>query len=125
MALSGTGIVQVRTAGAVPARMPELARRRMSRVLRHISEPVLFARVMLRMAADPAVERPAAAWAMVSVNGRLVQASATGRTMPDAIGQLTSRLRIRLDRAWPDQRGHLRGRRGPGGYGAGAAAMRA
>jgi len=108
MALSDTELVQVRTAGAVPARMPELARRRVAGVLRHVGEPVLFARVMLTMAADPAVEQPATAWAMVSVNGRLVRASGTGSTMPDAIGQLTSRLRIRLERAWPDERGHLR-----------------
>jgi hypothetical protein len=88
--------------------MPELARRRVTGVLRHVGEPVLFARVMLTMAADPAVERPATAWAMVSVNGRLVRASGTGPTMHDAIGQLAARLRIRLDRAWPDERGHLR-----------------
>lgn len=106
MALSDTGLVQVRTAGAVPARMPELAKRRVTGVLRHVGEPVLFARVMLSMAADPAVARPATAWAMVSVNGRLVRASGTGPTMPDALGQLTSRLRIRLDRAWPDERRH-------------------
>ncbi len=108
MALGDMGMVQVRFAGAVPARMPELAKRRVTGVLRHVGEPVLFARVMLTMAADPAVERPATAWAMVSVNGRLVRASGTGPTMLDAIGQLTGRLRIRLDRAWPDERGQLR-----------------
>jgi hypothetical protein len=108
MALSGTGQVQVRTAGAVPPRMPELARRRVNGVMRHVGEPVLFSRIMLTMAADPAVERPATAWAMVSVNGRLVRASGTGPTMPDAIGQLISRLRIRLERAWPDERGQIR-----------------
>ena len=108
MALSDTGLIQVRTAGMVPARMPDLARRRVSGVLRHVGEPVLFTRVMLTMAADPAVERPATAWAMVSVNGRLVRASGTGPTMPDAIGQLTARLRVRLERAWPDEHGHLR-----------------
>lgn len=108
MALSETGMVQVRTAGGVEARMPDLARRRVAAVLRHVGEPVLFARVMLTMAADPAVERPATAWAMISVNGRVVRASGTGPAMPDAIGQLTSRLRIRLDRAWPDEREQLR-----------------
>lgn len=108
MAQSDTGLVQVRTAGAVPAKIPELARRRVTGVLRHVGEPVLFARVMLAMAADPAVEQPATAWAMVSVNGRLVRASGTGPTMYEAIGQLASRLRIRLDRAWPDDRAQLR-----------------
>jgi hypothetical protein len=77
-------------------------------VLRHVGEPVLFTRVMLTMAADPAVERPATVWAMVSVNGRLVRASGTGPTMLDALGQLTTRLRIRLERAWPDERGQIR-----------------
>ena len=108
MVFSEVSLVQVRIAGAVPARMLEMARRKVTAVLRHVGEPVLFARVMLTMAADPAVERPATAWAMVSVNGRLVRASGTGPTMPDAIGQLTTRLRIRLERAWPDDHGHLR-----------------
>jgi hypothetical protein len=109
MAVNETGVVQVRTPGIVPTGMPELARSKVEALLRHVGEPVLFARVMLSSAADPAVERPAIAWAIVSVNGRVVRASGVGSTMGEAIAQLVSRLRIRLERAWPDQR--ERGRR--------------
>ncbi len=95
--------VQVRTTGAVPPAMRELARRRMASALRHVGEPVLFARVVLTMAADPAVDQPASARAMVSVNGRPVRAHSDGATMPEAISQLAARLRIRLERAWGDE----------------------
>jgi hypothetical protein len=73
MAANETSMVQVRSSGGVPAGMPELARRKVEAVLRHVGEPVLFARVMLSTAADPAVERPAIAWAIVSVNGRVIR----------------------------------------------------
>jgi len=101
------GPVRVRTTGTVTPDMPELARRRVAAVLRHVGEPVLFANVMLVVAPDPAVERPAIAWATVSVNGRVVRAHATGTTMPQAIGALAARLRIRVDRAW-SERDHRR-----------------
>ncbi len=103
MAVSQAGFVQVRTTGAIPAGTAELAQRKILALLRHVGEPVLFARVMLAMAPDPAVAEPASAWATVSVNGRLVRAHAVGVTMSAAVGELTDRLRVRLDRAWPDQ----------------------
>ena len=63
--------------------MPEdavgLAVHQVSSLLRVASEPVLFARVKLTMAADPAVGRPAIAQASVDLNGRLVRAQAAGR----------------------------------------------
>lgn len=105
MGSNDTGLVQVLTSGEVAAGMPELAQRKVAAVLRHVSEPVLSARVMLTRAADPAVGQPAVAWAIISVNGRLVRASGVGATMRAAITQLATRLRIRLDRAWPDDRG--------------------
>lgn len=108
MTVSQAEIVQVRTAGDVGAGMPDLARRRVEAALRHVGEPVLFARVMLKMAADPAVEAPSAAWATVSINGRLVRARADAAAMPEAISQLSARLRIRLARAWPDDREQAR-----------------
>ena len=104
MAVNETGVVQVRISGVVPAGMAELAKSKVEAVLRHVGEPVLSARVMLSRAADLAVERPAIAWAVISVNGRVVRASGVGSTMHEAIGQLVARLRIRLERAWPDER---------------------
>lgn len=104
MAVHEAGLVQVRTTGAVPAGSSELAERRVAALLRHVGEPVLFARVMLAISPDPAVEQPATAWATVSVNGRQARAHATGETMSAAIGLLTDRLRVRLDRVWPEQR---------------------
>jgi ribosome-associated translation inhibitor RaiA len=104
MAVNETGVVQVRIAGVVQAGMAELAKSKVEAIIRHVGEPVLSARVVLSKAADPAVQRPAIAWAVVSVNGRIVRASGVGSTMREAIAQLVARLRIRLERAWPDER---------------------
>lgn len=104
MAVNETSLVQVRTSGLVSAGMAELAKSKVEGVLRHVGEPVLSARVTLSRAADPAVERPAIAWAIISVNGRVVRASGVGSTMREAIAQLVARLRIRLERAWLDER---------------------
>jgi hypothetical protein len=104
MAVNETSVVQVRISGPVPAGLAELAKSKVQAVLRHVGEPVLSARVMLSRAADPAVERPAIAWAIISVNGRVIRASGASSTMRGAIAQLVARLRIRLERAWPDER---------------------
>jgi hypothetical protein len=98
MAVNETGVVQVRTSGAVAAGMAQLAQDKVEAVLRHVGGPVLCARVMLGRAPDPAVERPAFASAVVSINGRLVRASGVGVTMGEAIAELVARLRIRLER---------------------------
>ena len=91
--------VQTETRGPVPEGAVSLAVQRVSSLLRVASEPVLFARVKLTMAADPAVERPAAAQASVDLNGRLVRAQAAGGTMREAVEHACGRLRIRLERA--------------------------
>ncbi len=104
MAVNEAGVVAVRTSGDVGAGMAELAKSKVEAVLRHVGEPVLSARVMLTRAADPAVDRPAIAWAVISVNGRVIRASGVGATTREAIAELVARLRIRLERAWPDER---------------------
>jgi hypothetical protein len=104
MAVNEPGVVQVRISGVVPAGMAELAKTKVETILRHVGEPVLSARVVLSRAADPAIGRPAIAWAVISLNGRMVRASGVGSTMREAITQLVVRLRIRLERAWPDER---------------------
>ena len=108
MADAQTFQVQTETRGAVPEDMAGFAARHVSALLRAASEPVLFARVELIMAADPAVERPAIAQVSADLNGRLVRAQAAGRTMREAVEHACGRLRIRLERAarnWEARRG--------------------
>lgn len=108
MAGLATAHVEAHTRGDVPADMTRFATDRVSSLLRFVSEPVLFARVKLTMAADPAVERPAMAQANVDLNGRLIRARAAGETMREAIEHAGDRLRIRLERAernWAALRG--------------------
>jgi ribosome-associated translation inhibitor RaiA len=90
--------VRTGTHGAVPERAQELAVAKVHSVLRHVTRPVLAARVTLTMSADPAVAYPAAAKVIVDVNGRVVAAEAAGRTMRDAIELMADRLRARLHR---------------------------
>jgi len=63
--------VQTEVHGAVPGTAIELMARKVRSLLRLVPEPVLFARVKLTMATDPAVERPAVAQANLDLNGRL------------------------------------------------------
>lgn len=92
-------VVRVETAGRVPAGMAELAVAKIGSVLRRATEPVLFTRLTLTMAADPAVEKPAVASINVDMNGRFVRARAAGESMRGSIDKLASRFRVRLDRA--------------------------
>jgi ribosome-associated translation inhibitor RaiA len=91
--------VRTMTQGAVPQEAQEFAVAKVHAVLRHVSRPVLSARVTLTMSADPAVARPALAQATIDVNGRILRAEAAGRTMRDAIELMADRLRARLRRA--------------------------
>ena len=91
--------VRTMTHGAVPESAQELAVAKVRSALRHVTRPVLSARVTLTMSADPAVARPAAAQATIDVNGRIVRAEAVGRTMRDAIELMADRLGTRLRRA--------------------------
>jgi len=100
--------VQIETQGAVPEGMPELAIAKVHSLLRLATEPVLFARVTLMMAADPAVKLPAVARVNVDLDGRLVRAQAAGETMRESVEHMASRLRARLDRStrnWEARRG--------------------
>ncbi len=108
MADTQTLQVQTHAQGAVPEDAMDLAVLRVRAVLRLASEPVLFARVKLTLAADPAVERPAIAQANIDLNGRPVRAQAAGATMRDAIEIMSDKLRIQLERAarnWARLRG--------------------
>ena len=100
--------VQIETQGAVPEGMPELAIAKVDSLLRLATEPVLYARVTLTMAADPAVTLPAVARVNVDLDGRLVRAQAAGETMRESVEHMASRLRARLERSarnWEARRG--------------------
>jgi len=108
MADNQTLQVQTHAHGAVPDEAMDLAVMKARSVLRMAPEPVLFARVKLTMAADPAVDRPAVAQVNVDLNGRPVRAEAAAATMRDAIEVLADKLRIQLERAarnWAKLRG--------------------
>jgi ribosome-associated translation inhibitor RaiA len=105
-----TAPVRVEVHGRVPDGSRELAAAKVGQVLRLAAEPVLAARVMLAVAADRAVARPALAQITVDVNGRIVRAQAAEQTMRAAIEQMAARLRVRLGRAarnWAAVRGTL------------------
>lgn len=84
--------------GDVPERFAEAARDKVASAFRQAPEPVLFARVKLAVAPDPAVERSAMAQANVDVNGRLVRVEAAAATMQEAIDLLPDLLRTRFER---------------------------
>jgi hypothetical protein len=107
--MTGAQVFQLQThsRGAVPAGAMDTAVTRVRGLLRLAPGPVLFGRIKLTMAADPAVERPATAQARVDLRGRLVVAEASGQTMHEAIGHMCDRLRARLEhseRDWSDTR---------------------
>jgi len=105
-----TAHVRVDTHGRVPGHSRELAATSIGSLLQIAAEPVLSARVMLAVAADPAVARRAAAQVTVDMDGRIVRAQAAEQTMSAAIEQMKTRLRVRLGRAarnWAARRGTL------------------
>jgi len=81
--------------------------------LRRVDDPVLFARVKLAMAGDPARERPATAQVSVDIDGDLVRAQVAAETMRDAINLLQRRLDDKLEQR--AERLEFLRTRGPGG----------
>ena len=84
--------------GDVSARHVEMAVAKLSAACATPPRPILFARLLLAMEPDPALERPAVAKASVDVSGRLVRAHVACPTMDEAIDLLADRIRhgIRL-----------------------------
>jgi ribosome-associated translation inhibitor RaiA len=91
--------VIVQAHGDVSSAEREYARSKVERLHGLAGAPVLFARVDLRVFADPARDRPADAKASLDVNGRLVRAHVAAGTVPEAVDLLEARLRERLARA--------------------------
>ncbi|MFF5336181.1 sigma 54 modulation/S30EA ribosomal C-terminal domain-containing protein [Streptomyces sp. NPDC013181] len=113
--------VQVRSRGQVPRGADAYAREKVLAALDQVSEPVLTAQVKLTQQVSGSAARPAAARAVVDVNGRLVRAHVAASTMFEAVDLLRERLTARLARvrrhgprglsgtgreAWWDSAGH-------------------
>jgi ribosome-associated translation inhibitor RaiA len=89
--------VQVQAGNGVPRRFSWYASEKVTTVLRHTSQPVLYARVRLSQAHDPAVARPASARAEIDLNGRLVCVHSHAGTPQEAIDRMQQRLRTRIE----------------------------
>ena len=70
---------------------------RFGAVAEEVAEPILFARVKLTQAADPARARPAIAQVAFDIDGELVRAHGAGHSMREAIDLLQRRLRAKLE----------------------------
>jgi ribosome-associated translation inhibitor RaiA len=103
--------VVVAAKGEIPDRWVGYARTKvLAAISRYAPEPVLFAKVRLAVAADPAVARPAVAQASLDVNGRLVRAQVAAETLRAATDLLHDRLReqlSRIGRNWEARRGAM------------------
>ena len=88
--------VEVQARGPVPATVLAYARDKIDHVTRYASHPVLAARVVLTMAPDPALERPARAEASFDVSGTQIRAHALASDMTGAVDLLEEKLRDKL-----------------------------
>ncbi len=100
--------VVVSSHGSVSQTDQAYARTKVARLWRHTSAPIVFAKIDLRMAADPARSRPAEARAEVDLNGRVVCAHATSATFFEAIDMLDTRLRRQIRRLEEREQVHRR-----------------
>lgn len=96
-AAEGPLAMAIVTRGDVPDDARTYAAQRLGALIEHIEEPVLFARVKLTQAPDPARDRPALAQVSVDVNGELVRAHVSAHAMREAIDLLQARLRDKLE----------------------------
>jgi hypothetical protein len=106
---AGPVAVAVLTRGRVDADDAAYAVARIGTALRHIDDPVLFARLKLGLAGDPARVRPALAQIAIDVNGELVRAHVAGHTMREAADLLQRHLLDKLEQR-AQHREHLRTR---------------
>ncbi len=113
---SGPVPVAVVTRGEVGAAEVEYGQQRLGQVVAQVGSPVLFARLKLTRAADPARERPAVAEGSLDVNGDLVRAHVAAHDMREAADLLERRLRDQLAHraAHRDARRHDTGLAQPG-----------
>ncbi|TDB90366.1 hypothetical protein [Actinomadura sp. 7K534] len=88
--------IQFTTVNDVSPADVERAREAVGRALAHPPRPILYAKVTLNRLRDPAASRPDLVSIRVDLNGRPVNAYASGATMPEAIGLAAARLRARV-----------------------------
>lgn len=95
----GAGLVTmaVTTHGPVDEDAVAYGIARIGAVLGKIEEPVLFARLKLTRAGDPARVRPAIAQVAIDVDGELVRAHVAAHEMEEAADLLQRRLRDKLE----------------------------
>lgn len=89
--------VDVVVRGEVPPEAVGYAREKVARAARFADRPVLMARLVLTLDADPAHDRPAQAEATVDVSGIPVRAKVAAATPTEAADFLQDRLQRRLD----------------------------
>ncbi len=102
--------VEMVVQGSVPSEVRSYAEDKIVSLARYTREPILHARIRLRMSNDPAMTRPAIAQANLDVNGRPVRVQAGGRTLYESVDILHDQLRRRLGRLarhWEARRGQM------------------
>lgn len=88
--------VHITTRGPIGTSDKDYARRKIARVVSGSPSPVVFARVKLALEANPSVERPATAEAVLEMDGEIVRAHVAAGMMDEAIDLLQRRLRREL-----------------------------
>ncbi len=88
--------VVVSTHGDIAGADVTYGQQRLAHVLAQVGDPILFARLKLSRAGDPARERPAIAEVALDVNGDLVRAHIAARDLREAADLLERRLRAQL-----------------------------
>ena len=88
--------VDVTLRGEVPDGARALAEEKIGGLDRYVNTRFLRGRVVLRMEANPRIERPARAEGEVLLDGRMIRASVAGFDMTTAVDQLARRLERQL-----------------------------
>jgi ribosome-associated translation inhibitor RaiA len=96
-AASGPIPLSVVTRGEVSDEAVDYARHRVEHLAKLIDEPILFARMKLEVAPDPARTRPATAQALLDVNGHAVRAHVAAHDLHEAADLLQGRLQDKLE----------------------------
>jgi hypothetical protein len=108
--------VALTTVGPVEQKDVALARQQLRDLVEKMHANVLFARLKLSLAPDPARDRPAMAEAALDLSGDMVRAHVAAPTMAEAVDLLGYRVRDRLEHL-ADHRRQLRHETGLAGAG--------